>query len=97
MFEAEFHRVKPLSFQTNPGGKSRVGAIGQITYTRMFQGCHVNPDLMSPTGFQMHLEKTGETVSFEGFIMSDRWLPAILHREFPIRLDVPADGSIDRS
>ena len=95
MVEAQAVRVQPLAGQTQFGAKARVGAVGQIAAAGVAQRGEVHTNLVSTSGFQVHLYQGCGAEGFEHIVVGDGVASVFNHGELPFVAGVAADGCVN--
>ena len=97
VLEPELHGVQPLPLQPEPLGEGGVGTVGQVAHARMLERGHVHPDLVGPSGLEVHLQQGREPVGLQRRVVRDAGPSLGHHRELVVRLGVPPDRCVDRA
>ena len=77
------------------GAKARVSAVGQVTAAGVAQRGEVHTNLVSTSGFQVHLYQGCGAEGFEHIVVGDGVASVFNHGELPFVAGVAADGCVD--
>ena len=95
MGERQLCGMQPLTIQSESACEHRIGTVERITAARMVHRCHVHPDLVGASRFEVDSLQADVPEGLNGLVMGDAVPTALDDGHLPVVAAMSSNGSVD--